>query len=163
MIDLDRLLYWPITSSLDHSTLCNLENPTKHFCFSAGAAQPEAWYGPQAPAGRFQWLLAGFDSAFTDSNSQLHILFHNVHLLPIRSRDLLPLIYTGASLIEGSVKDQYVTYVLICIWTDWDRWIDWLRGKERERYTHLSGTNDRKNACLYIQMFPLHTRTCTDK
>ena len=39
----------------------------------------------------------------------LHILFHNVHLFPIRSRDLLPLIYTGASLIDGSVKGQYVT------------------------------------------------------
>ena len=33
------------------------------------------------------------------------IFFHNAHLLPL----LLPLIYTGASLIDGSVKGQYVT------------------------------------------------------
>ena len=35
----------------------------------------------------------------------LPIFFHNAHLLPL----LLPLIYTGASLIDGSVKGQYIT------------------------------------------------------
>ena len=35
----------------------------------------------------------------------LPIFFHNVHLLR-----LLPLIYTGASLIDGSVKGQYTTF-----------------------------------------------------
>ena len=39
----------------------------------------------------------------------LHISFHNVHLLPFRSHDLLPLTYTGAFLIYGSVKGHYVT------------------------------------------------------
>ena len=38
----------------------------------------------------------------------LHILFHNALLLPIRSHDLLPLIYTGVSWIDGLVKGQYV-------------------------------------------------------
>ena len=40
----------------------------------------------------------------------LLILFHNSHLLLFRSRDILPFIYTGASLIDGSVKGQYVTW-----------------------------------------------------
>ena len=34
----------------------------------------------------------------------LPIFFHNAHLLP-----LLPLIYTGESLIDSSVKGQYIT------------------------------------------------------
>ena len=37
----------------------------------------------------------------------LSIFFHYVHLLPL----LLPLIYTGASLIDGSVKGQYITNI----------------------------------------------------
>ena len=40
----------------------------------------------------------------------LHILFYNAHLLLIRSHDLLLLIYTGVSLVDGSVKGQYVTF-----------------------------------------------------
>ena len=48
--------------------------------------------------------------AFTAFNcGHLHILFHNAHLLPIWAQDLLPIIYTGASLSDGSVKGQYVT------------------------------------------------------
>ena len=35
----------------------------------------------------------------------LPIFFHNVHLLPL----LLPLIYSGASLIDSLVKGQYIT------------------------------------------------------
>ena len=35
----------------------------------------------------------------------LPLFFHNAHLLPL----LLPLIYTGASLIDGPVKGQYIT------------------------------------------------------
>ena len=35
--DKDRLLYWPITSSLDHTTLCYLQGSTYDFlCFSGG-------------------------------------------------------------------------------------------------------------------------------
>ena len=128
-----------------------------------------------------QWLQAGFDSAFTDSNSlnrrplnwrqqtsagrshwsqtgshsgfhclqfsqleatqleaaaltgtlsltatgshsglhyrgHLHILFHDTHLLPIRSLDLLLLIYTGASLIDSLVKSNTInTYKYMSI------------------------------------------------
>ena len=40
-----------------------------------------------------------------NGRQHLSIFFHNVHLLPL----LLPLIYSGASLIDGSVKGQYVT------------------------------------------------------
>ena len=36
---------------------------------------------------------------------RLSILFHSSHLLPL----LLPFIYTGTSLIDGSVKGQYIT------------------------------------------------------
>ena len=56
--------------------------------------------------------------AFTTTNwlncrGHLHILFHNAHLLPIRSRGLFPLIYTGASLIDSLVKGNDVTSVYI--------------------------------------------------
>ena len=54
----------------------------------------------------FNWL---------NCRGHLHILFHNTHLLPIRSHDLLPLIYTGASLIDGLVKGQYVTFLSCAI------------------------------------------------
>ena len=144
----DRLLYWPLTSSLDHSTLCYLQETLS----TSSASQPgllnrRPGMDHGTPQVRTQWLQAGFDSAFTGSNSlnwrppnwrqqplarrshwqqtgshsglhcsnllncrrQQHILFHNAHLLPIRTHDLLPLIYTGVSLIDGSVKGQYVT------------------------------------------------------
>ena len=42
----------------------------------------------------------------------LPIFFHNVHLLPL----LLLLIYTGASLIDSSVKGQYTTVLDREIW-----------------------------------------------
>ena len=43
-------------------------------------------------------------------NSRQHLLifFHNAHLLPL----LLPLIYTGTSLIDSLAKGQYTTKVL---------------------------------------------------
>ena len=56
-------------------------------------------------------LQAGFTLTFqiTWLNSRRHlpIIFHNTYLLPL----LLPLIYTGASLIYGSVKGQYIHIV----------------------------------------------------
>ena len=82
----NKLLYWPITSSLDRSILCYLQDPTKHFfCFLVRVAQLEAWYGPQAPARCSQWLQAGSDLVLTDSSwlnncrGHLRILFHNTH------------------------------------------------------------------------------------
>ena len=68
--DLDILLYWPITSSLDHIRLYYLQDHTYHFFrISADVAQPEAWFGPQSPAGCSQWLLDGSDLALTNPDS----------------------------------------------------------------------------------------------
>ena len=143
----DRLLYWPITSSLDHSTLCYLPLSTSSASRSGLLnRRPGMGHRPQQVCS--QWLQAGFDSglhflklfqleaaqleaaapqwgaltdcklaltlAFTVSNwlnccGHLHILFHNAHLLLIRSHDLLPLIYTDMSLIDSSVKGQCAT------------------------------------------------------
>ena len=145
----ERLLYWPITS-LDHSMLCYLKDPLSTSSTSPpGLLNPRPGMGHMSQRARSQWLQAGFDSALTDSNSQLetaqleaaalsralpltaigshsclhftnwlscrghlYILFHNAHLHLIRSRDLLSLIYTGASLIDNSVKGQYIAVVV---------------------------------------------------
>ena len=61
-------------------------------------------------------LQAGPHSGLPVPNSlngrrYLPIFFHNAHLLPL----FLPLIYTGASLIDGLVKGQYTTVVCIYI------------------------------------------------
>ena len=76
-----------------------------------------------APSGAFSPTALAFTLAITVSNCNrsnchrhLHILFHNAHLLLLRSHDILPLIYTGASLIDGSVKSQYVTLLWGWIW-----------------------------------------------
>ena len=59
----DRLLYWPVTSSLDHSTQCYLQDP---LCPSS-ASQPELLnqrpgMGHRPKQMYSQWLQAGFDS-----------------------------------------------------------------------------------------------------
>ena len=71
--------------------------------------------GSSLQRGAFTDCKLALTLAFTASNwlnchGHLHILFHNACLLPIRSHDTLLLIYTGASLIDGSVKGQYVTF-----------------------------------------------------
>ena len=65
----DRLPYWPITSSLDHSTLCYLQDPLSTSASRPGLLnrRPGIGYRPQRE--RSQWLQAGFDSAPPDSNS----------------------------------------------------------------------------------------------
>ena len=172
----DRLPYWPITFSLDHSTLCY---PQHSLSTSAFRLELHNWWPLRATAQSWPFSLTatGSDSglhrlqlyqvettqleaappqwgpltdcnwlwlrpspsptlstgcsnpqrgaladckliltlAFNVSNwlkchEHLHILFHNAHL--IRSRDILPLIYTGASLIDSSVKGHYVTLLL---------------------------------------------------
>ena len=121
---LDRFLYWPITSSFDYSTLCYLQEPTEHFFpISAWIAQPEAAEGNSPQHDVLTDRKLALTLVFTVPNcpsrcEHLHLLFHNAHLLPIRSHDLLPLIYTGASLIDASVKRQYVTsshHLYVCI------------------------------------------------
>ena len=51
------------------------------------------------------WLRPSLSPTLNCRGHQ-HILFHNAHLLPLRSPDIFPLIYTGESLIDGSVKGQ---------------------------------------------------------
>ena len=65
----------------------------------------------QSPAGHSLWLQLALTLSFTVSNcnwlychGHLHILFHNAHLFPLRSRDILPFIYTGASLIDDVTR-----------------------------------------------------------
>ena len=139
----DRLLYWPITSSLDHSALCYLQDP-----LSTSSASRPGLLNRRSGMGHRQ---ACFDSALSDSNSlkwrlpnwrqqpsakcshwltptdstaarHRHILFHNAHLLLVRSHDFLPLIYTGASLIDGSVKGQHVTDWLLVDQITTEKW-----------------------------------------
>ena len=144
----DRLLYWPINWSLDHSTLCCLQDPLSTSASQSGLLNQRPGMGHRPQQARCQWLPAGFDSAFTHSKSlnwleaaqleaaalsralsltatgsplaftafywlnccgNLQILFHRAHLIPIRLHDLLPLIHTGESLIDGSVKGQNIT------------------------------------------------------
>ena len=90
--DKDRLLYWPITS-LDHSTLCYLQDIFEllpHLCrgFSSGGCG-----GPLASAGALTDCKLALTLVFTanwlNSCGHLHVLFHNAHLLSIRSQGLL--------------------------------------------------------------------------
>ena len=60
-------------------------------------------WGPQPSVCKLALTLA-FPSPTLNCRRHLPLFFHNAHLLPL----LLPLIYTGASLIDGSVKDQYI-------------------------------------------------------
>ena len=55
-------------------------------------------------------LTLAFLSLWLNIRWYLPIFFHNFHLLLL----LLPHIYTDASLIDGSVKGQYIT-----LWTNW--------------------------------------------
>ena len=55
-------------------------------------------------------LTLDFLTNWFNGRRHLPIFFHNIHLLPF----LLLLIYTGASLTDGSVKGQYITAPLHC-------------------------------------------------
>ena len=99
------------TSSLDHSTLYYLQEPTSNFFrILAGVAQPEVAEGCFPQRGVLS-LQVGSHSGlpvpnWLDGHRHLPIFFHNIHLLLLL---LLLLIYTGASLIDSSVKGQYIT------------------------------------------------------
>ena len=86
--------------------------PTKHFLrILAGVAQPEVAVGCCSQRGVLS-LQVGSHSGLPITNSlngrwHLPILFRNAHLLPL----LLPLIYTGSSPIDSSVKRQYITVI----------------------------------------------------
>ena len=55
-----------------------------------------------------------------NSRRYLPIFFYNTHLLPLR----LSLIYTGASLIDSSVKGQYIKFVLSIFFIQHIHYID---------------------------------------
>ena len=63
--DKDRPLYWPITSSLDHTMVFYFQDPSKHFCFSAGSYSTGGRCEPSTIARHCQWLQAGSDSRLT--------------------------------------------------------------------------------------------------
>ena len=61
--DKDRLLYWPLASSLDHSTLCYLRNPLSTSSASRpGLLNQRPGIGHRPQREHSQWLQAGFDS-----------------------------------------------------------------------------------------------------
>ena len=98
--DKDRLLYWPIISSLN-AVLSSRPHLAFLLHLSRGCSTEGRW-GQLPSARRSTDCKLALTLAFTDSNwincrGHLNILFHNTHLLPIRSRDLLSFIYTGAS------------------------------------------------------------------
>ena len=110
----DNFFSWPLYAVLSSRPHLALLPHLGRGCSSRGS------WGLLPSAVRSHWLQAGSDSGLHSSNfnchGHLHILFHNAHLLPIRFRDLLPLIYTGASLSDSSVKGQYVTLDMTLNW-----------------------------------------------
>ena len=56
----DRLLYWPITSSLDHSTLCYLQDPLSTSASRPGLLNRRPGMGHRPQGACSQWLRAGF-------------------------------------------------------------------------------------------------------
>ena len=59
----DRLLYWPITSSFDHSTLCYLQDPLTFSSASRpGLLNRRSGMGHRPQGACFQRLQASFDS-----------------------------------------------------------------------------------------------------
>ena len=113
----DRLLYWPIiSSSLDHTTLCSSQGPTKHFCFSAGRFSSRCLLWATAPAGcsqRLQTETPRLPLTETPTWASAYI---------ISQRPRFPINYTTAftylhrcilfreSLIDSLIKSQYATH-----------------------------------------------------
>ena len=63
----DKLLYWPITSSLDHSTLRYLQDPLSSSASWPRLLNRRPGMGHRPQQAHSQWLQTAFDSAFTDS------------------------------------------------------------------------------------------------
>ena len=109
-----------ILDSVGVSVVCKRWVETETNCYIDPTSSPDhsssssaSWLGllnrgslkattPSLQTGPYSGLLV---SSSLNCRRHLPIFFHNTHLFPL----LLPLIYTGASLIEGSVKDQYTT------------------------------------------------------
>ena len=101
----ERFLYWPINSSLDHTTQAPLNTSPIGRRYSTGDALSDC---------KLEVTLALTEShSFGPSRRHLHISFLNTHDFQ-STTCLLPLIYTGASCLEksltdNSVKGQYAT------------------------------------------------------
>ena len=73
-----------------------------HLCW--GCSTGGLW-GPHALVCKLALTMVFLWTNWLNCRRHLLIFFHNAHLLPL----ILPLIYTGASLNDGSVKGQYTT------------------------------------------------------
>ena len=105
--DKNRLLYWPNFFLLTIARCVIFKNPLSTSSASWLELLNRGSLRAIAPSGTFSVCkLAGLPvSNWLNCHRHLPILFHNAHLLPL----LLRLIYTGASLIDGSVKGQHIT------------------------------------------------------
>ena len=110
--DQDRLLHWPITSSLDHSTLCYFQYPhLALLLLGRGYSTGGRCSLRSALRGCKLALTQTLIDSLTITDRHLHISYFIVPTTSDSSYDLLPLIYTGASLINGKVKGQLDTLV----------------------------------------------------
>ena len=124
--DEGRLLYWPETSFLDHTTLCYLQGPFL-LLLSLGLLIQRLAVGrchSRAPShslalsmtDRISLATSG-DWLKTVSRVYLHTSFHNTNYF-LSTMWLLLCIYSDAScaeksLINGSVKGQYVIILIV--------------------------------------------------
>ena len=109
----DRLLYWPLTSSLDHSTLCYFQDPLSTSSASrTGLLKRRPSMGPRPQRTRSQWLQAGFDSGLHYPQlSQLEVTQLEVEALS----GALTLTANWRSLWP-SMSQTYSTAASICVY-----------------------------------------------
>ena len=108
----DRLPYWPITSSsLDHTTLLS----SKPHLFSSPTRRTQ----PVAASRQQDWPLT--HARLTISHMGICMYYFTMPTHFHSTIWLLPLIYIGdscaeKSLIDGSVKAQYITMYGLIVW-----------------------------------------------
>ena len=99
--DKDRLLYWPITSSPGHTTLCYLQDPTWHFiCFSTGGYSTNGLLN-RRPAAPTSWESKIHTDSLTAylTWASAYIISHACDFRLTTGQH--PLIFTGASCLEN--------------------------------------------------------------
>ena len=138
----DRQPHWPISSSLDHITLCYLPCSTWHFfCFSTMSTQPETWCrmlpqrSVQPLAGSLHdWPNLFWKRAETDTRLRLSVFHEGICIYNFLTTTLfrsttwlISLIFTSASCAEN----LWVTAPLGSICNTWASLKVW------EFYTYL--------------------------
>ena len=114
-----------MTSSLDHTALCNLQGHAKHFfCFSARSTQPETHCRlicgtlPQRSLRLTVYLMATSRDRLKSETARIsrghpHISFHNTHTFLFNYVTACAYFYMCVlcreSLMDGPVKGQYAT------------------------------------------------------